>query len=249
VLRKFRRNDDFAHATMKEVFGEESIATAEIHQADNFSSGAFLSQPDGTYRFEPFPPVAQISPMQGIVATDLDGDGKPDICAVNNTDVAIPRFDGGVGIFLKGNGDGTFEALGPAQSGVLVEGNAKALVVIDPTEDAHPDLFLTRHGGESEFLANENVTTRWLGVRLRGINANPDAVGARLRLIFSDGAVTHHEIGLGGGWLTQSTPCLFAAVPNNGRLVEAIVTWPDGRVSHHTDAPEQGSWRIRQPNE
>ncbi len=248
VLRKFPRNDDFARASLEDVFGKKPLATAESHRADNFSSGVFLSQPGGTYRFQPFPRVAQIGPMQGIVATDLDGDGVADVCAVQNTDIAIPRFDGGVGVFLRGNGDGTFAALPPARSGIAVTGNGRALAVIDPTEDARPDLFLTRHGGHSEYLANQAAAARWLNVRLQENGGNPDAVGARVKLVLSNGATTSQEIGLGGGWLTQAAPGIFAAVPPDARIVEAVVTWPDGRVSHHANAPEHGRWTIQRPN-
>jgi len=245
VLRKFPKNDDFARADMAEVFGEKALATADIYCAENFASGVFLSQPDGTYRFQPFPRLAQIGPMQGIVATDFDGDGIADICAVQNTDIAIPRFDGGIGVFLKGKSGGTFETIEPTRSGIVVPGNGRALAVIDPIGDARPHLFLTRQGGPSEFLANESAATHWVRLQLQGSRGNPDAVGAQVKLVFSNGAVTCHEIGLGGGWLSQSAPYILVAVPSNGRLAEAIVKWPDGHLSHHANAPQQGLWTIR----
>ena len=245
VLRKFPRNDAFARATFKDVFGEKPLATAARYEADNFSSGVFLSQPDGTYRFTAFPRTAQIGPMQGIVTTDLDGDGLADVAAVHNTDIATPRFHGGVGIFLKGTGDGAFTALEPIQSGVLVPGNARALVLLDPDGDARPGLFLTQHGGQSEFLAPQATSPRWLRLLLQGTGGNPDAVGARVQLVFSDGTKTHREIGLGGGWLSQSAPGIFIANRDDTRVTEAIIHWPDGKVSHHRDVPAQGSWIIR----
>ena len=54
VLRRFSRNDAFTRANLKEVFGENALASAARHEAGNFSSGIFLSQPDGTYRFAAF---------------------------------------------------------------------------------------------------------------------------------------------------------------------------------------------------
>lgn len=240
ILRKFPRNDAFAKATFKDVFGEKPLAAAERFEADNFSSGVFLSQPDGTYRFTPFPRTAQIGPIQGLVATDLDGDGRADVAAVQNSDIAVPRFHGDVGIFLKGGGDGTFTALAPERSGIVLPGNGRAIVLLDPANDARPGLFLTQHGGRSEFLANEAPVTRWLKLRLVGRAGNPDAIGARVRLTFADGRVTHHEIGLGGGWFSQGAPAIHAAGP----VTEAAVRWPDGHTSRHTDVPAQGLWRI-----
>lgn len=247
VLRKFPKNDDFARADMTAVFGEKTLAGAEAHTADNFASGAFVSQPDGRYRFEPFPRIAQIGPMQGIVATDLDGDGVADVCAVQNSDIAVPRFDGGVGILLHGKGDGTFAAREPLQSGIVVPGNGRALVVIDPTDEGRPDLFLTRQAGRSEYLVNQTAAGHWVKLRLQGRNGNPDAIGARVQLLFAHRPTAHHEIGLGGGWLSQDAPGISVAVPATDRIVEAVVTWPDGRVSRHAGAPERGRWTLQQP--
>jgi len=241
VLRKFPRNDAFAKATLKDIFGEKVLAAATRLEADNFSSGVFLSQPDGTYRFAPFPRIAQLAPIQGLVAADLDGDGRADVAAVQNSDIAVPRFHGGAGVLLKGGGDGTFLALEPEQSGLVLTGNGRALVPLDPAEEARPGLFLTQHGGRSEFLANEAPASRWLRIRLAGHAGNPDAIGARVQLTRADGTVTHHEIGLGGGWFSQGAPVIHAAGP----LTEAVVRWPDGRTSRHTDAPAQGTWTIK----
>jgi hypothetical protein len=246
ILRKFPKNDDFARATLRQVFGDRPLADAKTFTADNLASGVFLSRPDGTYQFQPLPRFAQIGPIQGLVATDLDGDGLADICAVQNTDAAVPRFDGGVGIFLKGRGDGTFDALEPARSGVVVPGNGRALVVIDPQGDGRPDLLFTRLGGKSELLVNQTTPgARWLKLQLQGGPGNPDAIGARVQLTFSNEATADHEIGLGGGWFSQSAPAIFAALPGSVRLIEARVKWPDGQTSRHVDPPEHGTWLLR----
>jgi hypothetical protein len=249
VLRKYPKNDDFARATMAEVFGSAVLASAEVHTVDNFSSGVFLSQPDGTYRFAPLPRVAQIGPIEGVVATDLDGDGIPDICAVQNSDISVPRFDGGVGILLHGNGDGTFAPVEPAASGVVVPGNARALVVVDPLQDGRPSLFLTRHGGASELLLNQTAPGRWLRLELAADPANPHAIGAVVRLVYANGWTSWHEVGLGGGWLSDSGPGIHAVTAvNGGRIVEAVIRWPDGQVSHHGTPPAQGRWLLRKPS-
>ena len=241
ILRKFQRNDAFAKATLKDVFGEKPLAAATRLEADNFSSGVFLSQPAGTYRFAPFPRTAQIGPISGLVAADLDGDHRADVAAVQNSDIAVPRFHGGVGVFLKGGGDGTFTSLSPEESGLVLPGHGRALVLLDPADDSRPGLFLTQHGGRSEFLANETPATRWVKLRLAGRAGNPAAIGARVQLTFADGRATHHEIGLGGGWFSQGAPEIFAA----GEITEATVRWPDGHTSRHTEAPAQGEWLIQ----
>ncbi len=244
ILRQYPKNNDFARATMTEVFGEKALASADVHRADNFSSGVFLSQPDGTYRFSAFPRIAQIGPMQGIVAGDLDGDGFADVAAVQNTDAAAPRFDGGVGIFLKGRADGGFDALDPIHSGILVPGNARALVLLSRPDAGRPDLFLTRHGDTTQLLANE-ADARWIHITLVGPTGNADAIGARVQLIYERHRPTHHEIGLGGGWWSQSAPGIIAAIPPGDSLRAAAVTWPDGHVSRHDAPSDQTRWVLQ----
>ncbi len=127
IVRKFRSNNKFAKATMKEVFGEKYLSEATPYFVDEFESGIYLSQSDGTYQFQAFPPMAQLGPIHGMVMQDLDADGIVDIVAVQNTDSAIPRFDGAFGVFLKGMNDGKFEWIHPTRSGFVVPGNARAL--------------------------------------------------------------------------------------------------------------------------
>lgn len=245
VLRRYPQSDDYARASLVEVFGEKSLEAAEVFEADNFRSGVFLSQSDGSFAFVAFPKMAQIGPIQGIVATDFDGDGRIDICVVQNSDIATPSFQGGVGLFLKGQGDGRFEAVEPSESGFLVTGNGRALTLLDPQEKGQPSLFLTRHGGTSELLSNQSADGNWMKLKLVGDTINPDAIGSKLSIQFTNTDEQLYEIGLGGGWLSQSPAAVHASVPAGSDIVKVTVAWPDGTVTNHSDAPEKGTWLIR----
>ena len=76
VLKRFPRNDAYAVATLAEIVGADRLAAARRYEATELRSGVFLSQPDGTFRFEPLPRIAQISPLQGMAAGDFTGDGR-----------------------------------------------------------------------------------------------------------------------------------------------------------------------------
>ena len=245
ILRKFPKNDDFARAPLTALFGDAVVQAATRLTADNFASGAFVSQADGRYKFVAFPRVAQIGPILGLVAADLDGDGIADVAAAQNSDAAIPRFHGGVGLLLRGRGDGTFSAAEPAESGIVVPGHARGLVIIDPDDDARPDLFLTQHGGSTLGLGNQTSSVDWLRIRLLAARGLPVVAGARLTRRFSDGATAELENGLGGGWLSQSSADHFVAQRPDGRVREALVRWHDGTTSQHAGAPERGVWILR----
>ena len=65
VLRRYRWNNDYARATLPEILGADRLAAATRLAATELRSGVFLSQPDGRYRFEPLPRIAQIAPADG----------------------------------------------------------------------------------------------------------------------------------------------------------------------------------------
>ncbi len=132
--------------------GDDKLAKAQRFAATELRSGVFLSQGDGTYHFEPLPRVAQIAPLQGIVAGDFDGDGHADIYAVQNSFApitAVGRFDGGLSQLLRGDGRGHFTAVPVAESNLIVPGDAKALVVLDLDHDGWPDFLVSRNNDQT----------------------------------------------------------------------------------------------------
>ncbi len=244
LLQRYKSANAFAKASMEDVFTAKRLEAAEAFSADQFASGVFLSQPDGTYRFVALPRLAQVGPIQGIVATDLDGDGLADLCAVQNSDCAIPHFDGGVGILLKGDGKGGFLPLAPLDSGIDVPGNGRGLVLVDPSETGCTDLFLTRQGGSSLLLTSQRASGARCSIRLRGENPNRGAIGARIRIALSNGRAIYREIALGGGWWSQSGLDVPVLLPSEVSIVEVQVIWPDGAVTRHQPGATVGKWVI-----
>jgi enediyne biosynthesis protein E4 len=116
-----------------DIFPADKLAAVRKLEATELASGIFLQQANGTFTFQALPRYAQIAPINAIVARDLDGDGLLDLFCVGNNFSPEPntgRFDGGLGVLLKGNGKGDFKALSPAESGLTVTGDARAAVAI-----------------------------------------------------------------------------------------------------------------------
>jgi hypothetical protein len=244
ILKLFPRNDPYARATLGEILGEDRLAAAQRLTATEFRSGVFLSQPDGTYRFEALPRIAQISPIQGIVAGDFDGDGHADIYAVQNSHAAIPsvgHFDGGLSQLLRGDGRGHFTPVPPAESGLIVPGDAKALVVLDLDHDGWPDFFISQSNGTTLAWRNRGVAGRHsLRIVLRGPAGNPTAVGARITAELADGTTQTSEVYAGSGYYSQSTAACFFGYPESNPPKQIRVRWPSGITTVH-DAPAQSS--------
>ncbi len=251
ILRRFPKNDLYARATLEEIVGRERLAAAKRETVTELQSGVFLSQPDGSYRFTPLPRIAQIAPLQGVVAGDFDGDGKADIYAVQNSYepvAALGRFDGGLGQLLRGDGAGNFTPVPFTESHLIVPGDAKSLVVVDLDGDGWPDFFATRNNGTSLAFRNRTLSGRqMLRVKLHGFAGNPTAVGARVQLELGDGSLQTEEIYAGGGFGSQSTAACFFGYLENNRPIRVRVRWPTGKNSAQDFVQGTATMDITEP--
>jgi hypothetical protein len=241
VLKRYPRNNAYAHATLGDILGEDHIAAARRFAATELRSGVFLSRPDGTYHFEALPRIAQISPLQGIAAGDLEGTGSAGIYAVQNSYAPIPavgRFDGGLSQLLRGDGHGRFTPVPPAESGLVVPGDAKALAVLDLGDDGRPAFLITRNNDATLAFRGAGPAGRHpLCVRLKGPPGNPTGVGARVTLEFPDGSTRVSEIYAGSGYYSQSTAACFFSYADTSPPSRIAVRWPSGAVSRHEVPP------------
>jgi hypothetical protein len=235
LLKRYPTADSYASQTLEDIFGADKLGAAQRYAATELHSGVFLSQSDGTYRFAALPRIAQIAPFQGVVAGDFDGDGFADIYAVQNMFSPIPavgRFDSGISQLLRGNGHGGFAPVAPADSGLVVTGDAKALVVLDLDRDGWPDFVVSRNYGSTLAFRNAGVAGRHsFSVRLHGPAGNALAVGARISVELTDGTTQTSDVSAGSGYYSQSSAsCFFGYVEGNPpRRVR--VRWPDGRTT------------------
>jgi len=240
ILKRYSKNDSFARATLGEIIGEDKLAAAQRYAATEFQSGVLLSQSDGTYRFTPLPRIAQIAPTQGLVAGDFDGDGLPDIYAVQNSYAPIAsvgRFDGGLSQLFRGDGQGHFTPVPPADSNLLVIGDAKALAVLDFDGDGWPDFLITRNNATTLAYRNHGVAGRQsLRVALRGAPGNPTAIGACITVELADGSTQQREVIAGSGYASQSSAACFFGYPTANPPRQVRIRWPNGTSTKHAVA-------------
>ena len=251
IRRRFPRNDFYARATLDEILGDDEVAAARRYAATELRSGVFLSQPDGTFRFEPLPRLAQIAPIQGLVAGDFDGDGKADIYALQNSYAPIPavgRFDGGLSQLLRGDGHGHFAPVPPVESNLLVRGDAKALAVLDLDEDGWPDFLITRNNSTTLAYRNRGVPGRHsLRILLRGLAGNPTAVGARITVEFTNGSTQTSEVYAGSGYYSQSSAACFFGYTDSNPPRGIRVRWPSGMTTEYDSPPQSTTLTLSAP--
>jgi hypothetical protein len=118
----------YARQTVADIFGLKELADAVLKQAYTFSTTLVRNDGRGSYSLEPLPLEAQLAPVYGILAGDLDGDGTPDLLLAGNFDGVEPeigRMSASYGLFLRGDGRGSFTPVRTAESGFLVPGQAR----------------------------------------------------------------------------------------------------------------------------
>jgi enediyne biosynthesis protein E4 len=251
ILRRYPRNDPYAEATLPDLLGRERLDAARKFAATELRSGVFLSQPDGTHRFAPLPRLAQLAPAFGLATGDFDGDGHADLYVAQNSHApigAIGRFTGGLSLLLRGNGRGEFTPVPPAESGLVVPGDAKAVVTLDLDGDGWPDVMVTRNDASTlAFRHNGFAARHSFAIRLRGPVGNGAAIGARITVELANGSTQTSEVHSGAGYMSQSA-ALFFGYSSAQPPRRVHIRWPSGTQTEHAlTRPPTGTLVLTAP--
>lgn len=242
----------FASASLHDLLPGDALNAATRFEANTFASGAWMNNGRGEFTFVPFPTLAQTAPGYGVAITDVDADGNADVYMVQNfshTEPETGRLNGGLSILLSGNGDGTFRSVWPSDSGLVVPGDGRSLTVTDLNSDHRPDFVVGVNDGPVIAFQNQiSNGNRSAAVHLLGKRGNPQAIGARVTLRLSNGAVQSSEVYAGGGYLSQSSATLRFGLGASNRIEEIKVRWPDGAVTRHTQGFDSPVIRINRDN-
>ncbi len=136
LVRDFPTYSSYANATVEEIFGESRLADAYRLDAYEFATCLFENRGDGSFRKHRLPSEAQFAPVTGAAALDVNVDGLTDILLAGNdytTRAQWGAHTAGRGSLLLNNGDMSFSALRPDESGFFARGDVRGLVVL-PTQ-------------------------------------------------------------------------------------------------------------------
>jgi len=130
---RFTTFASFASVPVEQVFSASQLKQAVHYQVDTFASVYLQNNGNRTFTLAPLPNLAQIAPIRGIIAHDVDRDGNLDLIVAGNmyhSEPNTPRADAGNGLWLKGDGRGQFAAVPPSQSGLLAPLDVTGLALI-----------------------------------------------------------------------------------------------------------------------
>jgi len=133
LKKKFLHFTEYAGKSMEEVFSPEQLKEAATLTVEQTQSCIFINDGKGNFTMEPLPTMAQLSPVYGILAEDLDGDGIKDLVLVGNfygVEPQLGRFDANYGTVLMGNARHGYEYRPPVASGIFVPGESRDIVNI-----------------------------------------------------------------------------------------------------------------------
>ena len=173
----------------------------------------------------------------GVVFADYDNDGDLDLSIVNGhviDNVAEVRSGGKHAqpqLLLENAGGRRFRNVSSGSGpGLAVNRVGRALATGDVDNDGDLDFLLTSNGGAAALLRNDGGNrSNALIVRLVGVTASRDAIGARLRL--TAGSRTQvREVFTGGSYLGQSDIRQHFGLGAATTVDRIEIRWPDGKI-------------------
>ncbi|MEO8766101.1 MAG: VCBS repeat-containing protein [Ginsengibacter sp.] len=133
LKKKFLEYKTYAEATINDMFSEDQLKDAATLKAETMQTVYLENQGSKGFKSHTLPLEAQYSPIYGIVATDVNGDGKKDIVLMGNntwTRIKFGRYSANHGVVLLGDGKGNFSYATQPESGLNIRGNVRSLRLI-----------------------------------------------------------------------------------------------------------------------
>ena len=196
--RKFDRYKCFALSTDQTFFTEEEKKDASV-LTGNYDRSAWVENlGNGKFTLHELPWQAQLAPMNGMLAEDINQDGFLDLIQVGNdygNEVFIGRLDASIGWVFVGDGKGGFTSIPAIESGFAVPGDAKSLVK------------LAKSGGEALYVASQNrskllaFSVKQQETRVLQVPADAMAV----ELVLANGKKQRIDTSYGAGFGSQSS--------------------------------------------
>lgn len=201
IRKRFPTYESYGLATMNVLWPAKDQVGAIRKVANYMQSGLIENKGAGKFELRPLPVEAQTAPVFGMATEDVDKDGNLDLLLVGNDYGMEPysgRHDALNGLYLKGNGKGSFVSVKEEESGFFVGGDAKGLARVHTTKEE--DIWIATQNSDSLVVYKTN--DKKSGNR-KWITLKPDDFCADLLL--KNGTKRHVEFYYGSTFLSQSS--------------------------------------------
>ena len=211
LKKKFLTYKDFANADIHQMFTADEMKGALVLHANNFKSCYIKNNGEGKFELVPLPAMAQLGPLNGMIADDFNSDGNPDVVITGNdygNEVTDGRYDAINGLVLLGDGQGNFITQTILESGFFVPGDAKALIKMRGADNNYL-VAASQNRGPLKLFNHKNPNQRLIPLLPLDVSA---------LVIYKNGKKQKREVNYGSSFLSQSSR--FLNVDNNVASVE-----------------------------
>ena len=165
LAARFPTYKSYARKTVADIFSPQELSGAMLLKSFTLATSLALNNGDGSFTLVPLPDEAQLAPVYGILATDMDHDGHVDLLLAGNFDGFEPeigRMAASDGVLLRGDGKGTFTPVLAPESGFFVPGQARDIARV---RTAHGDLYVVARNNDRPLVFRSNGPSVVAGAR------------------------------------------------------------------------------------
>jgi hypothetical protein len=126
LKKKFLYAEDFARASLKDLFGADQLANAQLFTANYFPNAVFINDRKGHFEASALPFEAQLTSFRDAVVVNANNDNLPDILLMGNyygNNIEMGRYDADYGTLLINKGKGEFTC--SPMNGLSVKGQVR----------------------------------------------------------------------------------------------------------------------------
>jgi len=126
IKKKFLYAEDFARATIDEIFDEKKLKDAELLTADYFANAVLINDGKMNFTVKELPWEAQLTSYRDAAVVDANSDGLPDILLMGNyydNSIQMGRYDADFGTVLINKGHDNFEC--ETLNGLQIKGQVR----------------------------------------------------------------------------------------------------------------------------
>lgn len=207
IRRKFPTYASYAAASIQEIFDKKRLDSAIRLQAVNMASSYIENIGNGKFKLSSLPIQAQVSPTFGTITQDFNADGNLDLMLVGNfygPNQDVVRYDAGSGLVLQGDGKGNFTPLGPVESGLFANDDARGVTALQQSEANTLTMIVVNNNAPFQLFQRQYSATNGKLVDFEGV-----AKYTHMILKFNDGRQRRYECAYGSGYLSQCSGAIL----------------------------------------
>ena len=214
IRKRYPGYKAYGLASMDDLWKPKDRENALMLQATDMASSYIENLGNGKFDIHALPLAAQIAPVYGMDAADIDGDGNLDLLMVGNDYGMEPysgRHDAFMGLYMQGDGKGGFTPLSLAASGFYVKGDGKGLARLHTARNE--DIWIATQNQDSLIVTSltSTPTRKWIDLQPEDFTID---------MFTGHGQKKHSECYYGSTYLSQSSRKLSLA----GDIKKVIIT-------------------------